>query len=139
MENSNEEEIKSRAMRNANAYRANWTQYQSASTMGRRVPDFNPFILDDDMAWAKKKTGKGRASIYFTEKIKHFMNYNPNKWICIYEEQGLPMETARRLSNTLRSSAAYFGNKNPNFKYKVVTKGMGNVLLAAGLFDTDDE
>ena len=91
MENSNEEEIKSRAMRNANAYRANWTQYQSASTMGRRVPDFNPFILDDDMAWAKKKTGKGRASIYFTEKIKQFMNDNPNKWICIYEEQGLSL------------------------------------------------
>ena len=139
MENSNEDEIRNRAVRNSNAIRANWSQYQSASAMGRTIPDFNPFILDDDMAWAKKKTGKGRASIYFTEKIQKFMNDNPNKWICVYEEQGLPMETARKLANTLRSSAAYFGNKNPNFKYKVVTKGVGNVLLAAGLFDTDDE
>ena len=115
-----------------------WSNYM-ASGSGTRTPDFNPFILDDDMMWAKKKKGAGRASIYFTEKVQQFMRANPKKWICVYEEKGLPMESARKLANTLRSSAAYFGSKNSRFKFKVVTKGMGNVLLAAGLFDTDDK
>ena len=111
-----------------------WSEWNTVNTQKKQ---FEPFILADDMNWAKTvRTGKsGRKSKYFPQESQTFMQENRNKWVCIYEEKGLPIRETRKLVATLRSSSDHFRKSHGDFQFKVVTSEPGTVILAAGFFD----
>ena len=112
-----------------------WSEWNAVNTEKKQ---FEPFILADDMNWAKSQGrlgGAGRKSKYFPQETQTFMEENRNKWVCIYEEKGLPMRETRKLVATLRSSSDHFRKSHGDFQFKVVTREVGNVILAAGFFD----
>jgi len=112
-----------------------WSEWNTVNTQKKQ---FKPFILADDMNWATpgERAGKsGRKSKYFPHETQTYMQENRNKWVCIYEEKGLPIRETRRLVATLRSSSDHFRKNHVGFQSKVVTREIGTVILAAGFFD----